>query len=170
MLAIEKLLLPLQVKELKIIIRNNIMKRLLQKSFSLLCISCVTILMPFGLTGCSNDEFADYKYNDVGIKSFSSFTVTTDEAADTRAYVGDAAQEGKKSLYWNEDDEIAVFSDVEPNFKTFQATSVSEDNKAIWNFVDVFKEMFNFVFSPAIASLICLYCEFTCYFANNFLF
>lgn len=39
---------------------------------------------------------------------------------------------------------------------------------AIWNFVDVFKEMFNFVFSPAIASLICLYCEFTCYFANNF--
>ena len=41
---------------------------------------------------------------------------------------------------------------------------------SIRNFVDVFKEMLNFVFSPAIASLVCLYSEITFYFANNFLF
>ena len=40
----------------------------------------------------------------------------------------------------------------------------------IWDFVDVFKEMLNFVFSPSVASLICFYCETTCYFAYYFLF
>ena len=56
MLAIGKLLLPLHVKELKIRIRNNIMKRLLQKSFGLLCVSCMAILMSSGLVSCSGDD------------------------------------------------------------------------------------------------------------------
>ena len=40
----------------------------------------------------------------------------------------------------------------------------------IRNFVDIFKKIFNFIFSPTIASLICLYCEFTSYFAYDFFF
>lgn len=87
-------------------------------------------LMVLGLTACSNDEFADYKYEDDGIKSFTSFTATIGEEAITRAYLGDAGVEGKKRMYWNEGDEIAVFSDADSDFKTFKVTSVSSDNKA----------------------------------------
>ena len=93
-------------------------------------VSLVTTLMVLGLTACSNDEFADYKYEDNGIKSFTSFTATIGEEAITRAYLGDAGVEGKKRMYWNEGDEIAVFSDADSDFKTFKVTNVSGDNKA----------------------------------------
>ena len=93
-------------------------------------VSLMATLMVLGLTACSNDEFADYKNEKDGIKSFTSFTATIGEEAITRAYLGDAGVEGKKRMYWNKGDEIAVFSDADSDFKTFKVTSVSSDNKA----------------------------------------
>ena len=84
-----------------------------------------TILMTIGWAACSNDEFADYK-TEAGVKKISSFTATISETADTRAFLGQTGEEGKKRVFWNEKDAITVFSDLEPTAQTFM-TKVGSD-------------------------------------------
>ena len=84
------------------------------------------ILMTFGLSACTNDDFRDGI--DEGLKTFTSFTATIGEPANTRLSMGDV-QDGKRSVWWDGKDEIVVFSDVDPELKIFWAIDV-DGNKA----------------------------------------
>ncbi len=86
------------------------------------------VILLASVVACSNEEFANYK--DVNVKTYSSFTAIINETADTRVYLCDAGQKGKKRVYWNERDEIAIFSDIDPALKAFEVTSITNDNKA----------------------------------------
>ena len=85
------------------------------------------ILMTFGLSACTNDDFRDGI--DEGLKTFTSFTATIGEPADTRIFMGDVVQDGKRSVRWGEKDQIAVFSDMDPELK-FYSPRIVDGNKA----------------------------------------
>lgn len=91
----------------------------------------LVFIMAFVFAACSNEDFVNYK--DVGVKSFSSFTATIEETADTRVYLGDAAQEGKKRVYWNVGDKIFITSDTEKYFKTYTVKSIINDQKVVFD-------------------------------------
>ncbi|MBR4380019.1 MAG: leucine-rich repeat protein [Bacteroidaceae bacterium] len=95
------------------------------KTLKIWGMSLGVILLTIGLVACSNDEFADYK-TEAGVKKISSFTATISETADTRAFLGQTGEEGKKRVFWNEKDAITVFSDLEPTAQTFM-TKVGSD-------------------------------------------
>lgn len=91
------------------------------------------------LTGCSNNDslFEPVAVDGGGVKTFSTFTATMGDVAGTRAYLGDGPSENYKRVYWEDNDEILVYSDEEPwhnvystleingNVATFTGTSVS---------------------------------------------
>ena len=87
--------------------------------------------MSVNFTTCTSDDFIDKTIE--GVKSFTSFTASLGEKADTRIYLSNTAQEGKICVIWNEDDEIAMLSDLESDFKTFHVSSITEDNIATFN-------------------------------------
>ena len=65
------------------------------------------------LTGCSNNEnIIEPVAVDKGVKTFSTFTATLGDVTDTRAYLGDGPEEGMNRVYWQESDNISVFSDM----------------------------------------------------------
>ncbi len=111
------------------------MRKLFIKSVYSLCACYMSILMQFGLMACSNDEFSDYNDDDGGIKSFTSFTATIGDEANTRAYLTDSSAEGKKQVLWTANDRIIVFSDIKQNFvnQQFIATNVTEENVATFD-------------------------------------
>ena len=120
------------------------------KSLLYLCVSCMAILMPFGLTSCAaDDELAEYKeYDGGGIKSFTSFTATLDEVAGTRAYLDAEATNGIRRVHWHNGDVIYVYSDTGTELKEFVMTSLSEDNKATFTGEKVTGNKFYAVFAP----------------------
>jgi len=75
------------------------------------------------LAGCANDEFKN-DANTEGVKSFTSLTAIMGEMADTRAHITESAVSGRKSVAWDEGDEILVFSDTDKDFKTYTLTSI----------------------------------------------
>lgn len=78
--------------------------------------------MIFGLSACTNDDYLDGI--DEGLKTFTSFKATIGEPADTRVSMSDNVQDGKRDVYWDEKDAIAVFSDVDSELKFFYGKGV----------------------------------------------
>ena len=119
------------------------------KSLFYLCVSCMAILMPFGLTSCAaDDELAEHKeYDGGGIKSFTSFTATLDEVAGTRAYLDAEATNGIRRVHWNLSDVIYVYSDTDPELKKYEMTSLSEDDQAVFTGEEVTGNKFYAVYA-----------------------
>jgi hypothetical protein len=84
------------------------------------------------LAGCSNNEslLEPVAVDGGGVKSFTSFTATMGDVADTRAYLGDGPADNYKRVYWVEDDEILVFSDLEPYHNVYRPSSIDDNNVA----------------------------------------
>jgi len=79
------------------------------------------------MASCTNEVLEIQ--NDEGVKTITSLTATLDELASTRAYLqknGNGAD-----VLWSDDDEIAVYSDANPNPEIYHATSVS-GNEAVF--------------------------------------
>ena len=125
------------------------MGKLFMKSLLYLCVSCMAILMPFGLTSCAaDDELAEYKeYDGGGIKSFTSFTATLDEVAGTRAYLDAEATNGIRRVHWNLSDVIYVYSDTDTELKKYEMTSLSEDDQAVFTGEEVTGNKFYAVYA-----------------------
>ncbi|MBR4379859.1 MAG: leucine-rich repeat domain-containing protein [Bacteroidaceae bacterium] len=125
------------------------MGKLFMKSLFYLCVSCMAILMPFGLTSCAaDDELAEHKeYDGGGIKSFTSFTATLDEVAGTRAYLDAEATNGIRRVHWNLSDVIYVYSDTDPELKKYEMTSLSEDDQAVFTGEEVTGNKFYAVYA-----------------------
>ena len=78
------------------------------------------------LAACSNDDFKDSVNGMEGVKSFTTFTVTIGDMADTRAHIIDPATGGKKYVDWNDGDEIIVFSKEQSAFKKYTLTETTD--------------------------------------------
>ncbi len=126
------------------------MEKLFMKSLFYLCVSCMAILMPFGLTSCAaDDELAEYKeYDGGGIKSFTSFTATLDEVAGTRAYLDAEATNGIRRVHWEEGDVISVYSDINPTLKKFVLTGIDENGIGTFTGEKITGNYFYAVFAP----------------------
>lgn len=85
------------------------------------------------LAGCANeDAILEPSATDGGVKTFTSFTATLgDVTADTRAYLGNGPAEGSRRVYWDDNDYISVFSDLETNFQRYKIGS-HEENRAVF--------------------------------------
>ena len=84
------------------------------------------------LAGCANeDAILEPSATDGGVKTFTSFTATLGDVADTRAYLGDGPAEGSRRVYWDDNDYISVFSDLETNFQRYNIGS-HEENRAVF--------------------------------------
>lgn len=84
------------------------------------------------LAGCANeDAILEPSATDGGVKTFTSFTATLGDVADTRAYLGDGPAEGSRRVYWDDNDYISVFSDLETNFQRYKIGS-HEENRAVF--------------------------------------
>ena len=78
------------------------------------------------LASCSSDnKIFEQQGNPEGVKSFTSFTATIDEMADTKAYLEEVSTSQGKHVFWNQGDEIAVFSDSQTDLTTFKMSSIS---------------------------------------------
>ncbi len=125
------------------------MKRIFTNSVYYLCVCCMAILLPFGLTSCAtDDELAEYKEsNDGGIKSFTSFIATLDDVAGTRAYLDAEASDGIRRVHWNLSDVIYVYSDTDTELKKYEMTSLSEDDQAVFSGEEVTGNKFYAVYA-----------------------
>ncbi|MBO7419372.1 MAG: leucine-rich repeat protein [Bacteroidaceae bacterium] len=123
------------------------MKKLLINSVYSLCVCCMAILMPFGLTACSNDEFADYK-KDGDLKSFTSFTATLDDVAGTRAYLDAEASNGIRRAHWETGDVISVYSDTDKTLREFVLTELNESGVGTFTGKGITGNQFYAVFAP----------------------
>ena len=84
------------------------------------------------LAGCANeDAILEPSATDGGVKTFTSFTATLGDVADTRAYLGDGPAEGSRRVYWHDNDQITVFSDLESDFQRYNIGS-HEENRAVF--------------------------------------
>ncbi len=107
----------------------------------------MAILMPFVLTSCSNDEFADYK-KDGNLKSFTSFTATLDDVAGTRAYLDAEASDGIRRVHWEQGDVVSVYSDINPTLKKFMLTGIDENGVGTFTGEKITGNYFYAVFAP----------------------
>ena len=84
------------------------------------------------LTGCSNNDslFEPVAVDGGGVKTFSTFTATMGDVAGTRAYLGDGPSENYKRVYWEDNDEILVYSDEEPWHNVYRPSSIDDNNVA----------------------------------------
>lgn len=73
------------------------------------------------LAGCSNEDAALEQQGVAaeGVKTFTSFTATLGDMADTRAYLADGPEAGLKSVFWNEWENMIVFSDEDAEWKEY---------------------------------------------------
>ncbi len=87
------------------------------------------------LAGCSNDEkMFEQEDNTEGLKTFTSFTAMLDDVAGTRAYFSDTPTlDGSRQVFWNQNDEILVYSDTYTELKSFKIASLSENNVATFS-------------------------------------
>ena len=76
------------------------------------------------LAGCSNEEKM-FDLGNEGLKTFSSFAATLSDDADTRVYMNQDAFNGKRSAYWEDNDEIALFSDLDELWQNYKLTNMS---------------------------------------------
>ena len=77
------------------------------------------------LAGCSNDDaILEQGVTNGAVKTFSSFTATLGDAADTRTYLGYGSAEDSRRVFWNEYDEINVFTDENSDFQSYWALEV----------------------------------------------
>lgn len=84
------------------------------------------------LAGCANeDAILEPSATDGGVKTFTSFTATLGDVADTRAYLGDGPAEGSRRVYWHDNDQITVFSDLESDFQEYSIGS-HDGNRAVF--------------------------------------
>lgn len=84
------------------------------------------------LAGCANeDAILEPSATDGGVKTFTSFTATLGDVADTRAYLGNGPAEGSRRVYWHDNDQITVFSDLESDFQRYNIGS-HEENRAVF--------------------------------------
>ena len=78
------------------------------------------------LAGCSdNDE--NLVQGDEGVKSITSLTATIGDSPNTRAYIINGIERGKKDVGWSENDEILVFSDTQQKFRTYHLEGVVDN-------------------------------------------
>lgn len=97
---------------------------------------------------CSSDETL-FDQGKEGLKSFTSFTAALDDVAGTRAYLDNASSStGVRRVFWEQGDEILVFSDIQKELKTYQLTSLSSDNVATFVGEEVKGNEFYAVYAP----------------------
>lgn len=103
------------------------------------------------LVGCSHEvNVFEQQGNAEGAKTFTSFTATLDDSAVTRAYFNDTSTDGRRQIGWNLSDKILVYSDTDTELKTYEMTSLSEDNVATFTGVGVTGEKFYAIFAKRI--------------------
>ncbi len=103
------------------------------------------------LVGCSHEENVfEQQGNAEGVKTFTSFTATLDDVAGTRAYFNDTSTDGRRQICWNLSDKILVYSDTDTELKTYEITSLSEDNVATFTGEEVTGEKFYAIFAKRI--------------------
>ena len=78
------------------------------------------------LAGCSdNDE--NFVQGDEGVRSITSLTATIGDSPNTRAFIVNGEEKGKKDVAWSENDKILVFSDTQQKFRTYQLEGVDDN-------------------------------------------
>lgn len=101
------------------------------------------------LAGCANeDAILEPSATDGGVKTFTSFTATLGDVADTRAYLGTGPAEGSRRVYWDDNDGISVFSDLETDFQNYSIGS-HEENRAVFGGNEISGNQFYALYPPS---------------------
>ena len=101
------------------------------------------------LASCTNDEVVYEQPVDagVGVKTFTSFSAALGEAADSRVYIVDGAENGPKKVTWDDLDAIDIFSDVQWDATMYILQDVS-DYEGTFVGKEVSGNKFTAVFAP----------------------
>ena len=114
------------------------MNRLFIKTFNLLCVSCMAILMPFGLTACNGDDkpFMDREPVSVvtggDIVKGISVTLSDFESADAKTRTAYSDGDGGIKVTWAVGDTIGIFPN-EGGQVEFPIQAGTESNEATFD-------------------------------------
>lgn len=100
------------------------------------------------LAGCANDEnVIEQQGVASGVKTYSSFTATLDNASETRAQILDGDTNGAKQIVWTSYDVINVWTDTHADPEPF-AFATSRDGVGYFAGYAISGNEFNAVFAP----------------------